>query len=175
MANTGQKIAGTGANVSRGLVTWSNPTRVNASQGNTLSASCSVNLGGASGSDYLAASSFGFAIPSDATIDGVLFEAGQGVASGTVTCQLQNDSAALFGSSKSYTATASYSVVSVGSSTDLWGATLTPAIINNSNFGARIWTTTAFQHRVDAVWLTVYYTLASGVKAVARSCGVVGT
>lgn len=175
MASTAQTIAGTGANVSRGLVVWSNPTRVNASQGNTLSASCSVNLGGASGSDYLAASSFGFAIPADATIDGVLLRVGQGIAAGTVTCQLQDNSAALIGSSKTYSAAVAYSVASAGSSSDVWGATLTPTIVNGSSFGVRIWTTTSFQHRVDAVWLTVYYTVASGVKAVARSCGIVGT
>lgn len=175
MANTGQKIAGTGATVSRGLVAWNNPTRVTASQGNNLSASCATNAGGASGSDYLVASKFGMSIPADATVDGVLLQVGQGVAAGTVTVQLQNDAGSLFGSSKSYTATSTYSVVSAGSSSDKWGATVTPAIVNDADFGVRIWNTTAFAQRVDAVWLTVYYTEASGVKAVARSCGVVGT
>jgi len=61
-------------------------------------------------------------------------------------------------------------------SVDVWGATLTPTIVNDPDFGVRIWNTlTGNAMRLDAVWLTVYYTGATGVKAVARSCGVVGT
>lgn len=177
MTATAQTIAGAGTNVSRGATAWNNPSRITVDQGNATSAnSASIAITGAGGSDYLVGASFGFAIPSDATINGVKFEARQLGTVAAVNVQLQDDTATLIGSSKSYTATASSTVTLLGSSSDVWGATLTPAIVNDADFGVRIWNTlTGNTMRLDAVWLTVYYTAASGVKAVARSCGVVGT
>lgn len=177
MANTGPKIAGSGTNVSRGFTAWANPSRITVDQGNaTSSNSASIGSTGVGGSDYLVGSSFGFAVPSGSTIDGVVFETRQLGTVAAVNVQLQDDYAALTGSSKSYTASGASSIKSLGSSSDVWGATLTPTIVNDPDFGVRIWNTlTGNAMRLDAVWLTVYYTEASGVKAVARSCGVVGT
>lgn len=178
MTATAKTIAGVGTSVSRGATAWNNPSRITVDQGSaTTGNSAAIPSTGAAGSNYLVASGFGFSVPAGATIDGVAFEARQ-LASGTtsVTVQLQDDAAALAGASKSYSATASSAVVSLGSSSEKWGATLTPTTINDSDFGVRLWTgAVGVAIRVDAIWLTVYYTTADGVKALARSCGVVGT
>lgn len=158
MPSTGPMPAGTGENLDRsGLTAWTNPGNI------TVDDNSVARANAVSGSDYLIARNFGFAIPASAVIDGVVVvvRARENIASGeTMQGRLQDDTAALTGSLK----TLSYNDGNVettytwGGATDLWGATLTPAIVNNANFGFRQWFLTAHDVLVDFVSMEIFYT-----------------
>jgi hypothetical protein len=156
VASTGNTFPGTGANVDRsGLDAWSNP-------GNIVSDNTTDAISVASGgSDYLVASNFGFALPDGATITGVTVRvqaSEHSAGTESLNAQLQNDSSTLVGSSKSATLNSTVKIVyTYGATNDSWGATLTPAIVNSSNFGVRFWFTTAHDVRVDYVTLAIEY------------------
>lgn len=154
-ANTGDVLPGTGENVDRsGLTAWTNPGNITADD--AADATCN-----GAGSDYLVARNFGFSIPASATISGVTVRVeGSEHSAGTesVSAQLQNDVSALVGSSKSQTFSGTgKSVYTYGSSSDVWGATLTPAIVNDADFGVRIWYTTSHDVRIDYVTINIEY------------------
>src|SRR5687768_12288944 len=73
MPTLGPSFTGTGANFNDGGTTaWSTPTNI---QGDTTGTAATCNIGVAAGtSQRLRASNFGFAVPSDATIDGITVE-----------------------------------------------------------------------------------------------------
>ncbi len=121
--------------------------------------------------DYVTATDLGFNIPLDATITGVqtvLNWAGQNAGTGILT------NAALFlnGSTTGTVKTpgisnpaytSGYANTSLGGSTDLWGASLTPADVNSSSFGYGVQITTVDSGGSDRSFLhswtvTVYYT-----------------
>lgn len=177
MANTGNIFAGTGENVDRaGLTAWTTPENVVSD--NAADATCN-----ATGSDYLVARNFALsAIPDTATINGILVrvEASEHSA-GTepLLAQLQDANAALFGSSKSTSNEGSISgtakaVYTYGSTSDVWGATLTPAIVKDVDFGVRLWFTTAHDIRVDYVTLAVQYAVAYSMDAATGSFALTG-
>src|SRR5687767_10959293 len=132
MASTGNALPGTGASVSRAATAWTAPGNV--ATDNATDATCNS---GASGSDYLVASNFGFTVPANATILGVTARAEASEHStGTegLNAQLQDSSSALVGSSKSQTVSGTAKAVyTFGGTSDVWGATLTRDIVNNSN------------------------------------------
>lgn len=162
MATTTATLVGTGESVARGAGTaWTNPGNITADD--TSYATCAS---GSSGSAYLVARNLGFSIPTGATIDGVTVVVNgseHSAGSETVSAQLQDDSAALVGSAKtlSWTGTAKTNYT-YGGSADKWGATLTPAIVNDPDFGVRIWYTTTHSVEVDYVTIEVTYTPAAG-------------
>ncbi len=156
MPSTGNVFPGTGENnAGIGATAWANP-------GNIVSdnATDASNTAAAS-SQYLVARNFGFAVPTGAAILGVTvrIEAAETSAgSETLNAQLQDSSAALFGSSKTNTINGtSPTVYTYGANNDLWGATLTPTIVNNANFGVRFWYTTAHNMTVDYVTMAIEY------------------
>jgi hypothetical protein len=162
VASTGNVFAGTGESVDRaGLTAWTNPGNVVSD--NTTDATC--NAAGA-GSDYLIARNFDFSvIPATATILGVLVrvEASEH-ATGTepLLAQLQDETATLAGSSKSTSNEGSISgttkaVYTYGSTSDVWGATLTPAIVQDADFGVRLWFAAAHDIRIDFVTMAIEY------------------
>lgn len=162
--STGNVNPVTGENIDRaGLTAWTDPTQIISSN----DGKASIN---ATGSDYLVARNFGFTIPTGATINGILVrvEAAEN-AGGTepLLAQLQDASAALFGSSKSTSNEGSISgttdaVYTYGSTSDLWGATLTEAIVEDADFGVRLWFTTSHLVTIDHVTMAVEYTSAAG-------------
>lgn len=164
MASTGNTFPGTGENnAGIGATAWTSPGNIVSD--NTTDATCNA----AASSQYLVARNFGFAIPSTATINGITVrvEASEHSA-GTeaLLAQLQNDSGTLFGSSKSAAAEGNISgttkaVYTYGGTADVWGATLTPTICNDADFGVRLWFTTAHDVRIDYVTLAVEYTNAT--------------
>lgn len=83
------------------------------------------------------------------------------------TIQLINDVSAAFGSNKSAGATWSTTeaYVSFGGAADLWGATITPAIVNSANFGAVLSGVVAAggTASVDHIRITVTYSNAGVV------------
>lgn len=126
-------------------------------------------------SHYIKATNFGFAIPSDATIVGVLVEHYSKAAAaaaiqanhvklvkgGTIS---GNDN----GNATTLTTTVAYYLH--GATNDLWGLALTPTDINASTFGCAVAfiNTTAMSRvvSVDMIRMTVIYELGSGGIAV---------
>ena len=122
--------------------------------------------------DYISAYGFGLSVPVGATIRGVQATVSwQGQASGTGVIE----DAALFylGSPIGIVKTPSIANVTtlvtntLGSESDLWGATLTPAIVNSSSFGFGTQIQTVESSGTDRSFLftwtiTVYYSTTSG-------------
>src|SRR5688572_21577793 len=172
MASTGNILPQTGESVDRaGLTAWTTP-------GNVVSDNATDATCNATGSDYLVARNFNLsAVPDGATITGILVrvEASEhSTSTEPLLAQLQNEAGTLVGSAKSTSNEGSISgtakaVYTYGSTSDLWGATLTPAIVKDPDFGVRLWFTTAHDIRIDFVTLAVEYavpvTVAPGVGA----------
>ena len=160
MPTTIDTLPGTGESVDRaGLTAWTNPGNITANDGTV--ANCT-----GSGSDYLVARNFGFSIPAGSTINGIFVrvEAAEN-AGGTeaLLAQLQDDAAALAGSSKAnaiegHLSGTTLTIYTYGGTSDLWGATLTPAIVNDADFGVRLWFATSHTVTVDHVTMAVTYT-----------------
>lgn len=165
MPSTSLVIAGTGANnADAGNVAWSNPGNITAADGNV--ARSAVKSG--TTTQYLHATNFGFSIPANAIIEGVVARVRRMVSDiGTVqgadhTIQLivggvrsGNNNAQGGNWPKGTQTDADY-----GSSSDKWGLGLTAANINSANFGLAVRgqnTSGTATFNVDAIWLQVYY------------------
>src|SRR5262245_23091273 len=129
MPSTGNVFPTSGANVDRaGNTAWTNPGNVTSDNGTDTTVAVP--------SDYLVCSGFNFSIPTDAQIVGgtVRVEAGEtGSGDSRYIPQLISDTTpTLIGSAKTaVTVTGATKVISTnGGTTDLWSATLTPAIVN---------------------------------------------
>jgi hypothetical protein len=149
---------------------WSSPDRLTAGDGLYAWYWWDVN---AHISSYVKTSGFNFAIPSNATINGIVVE----VKKRSSTTDIYKDNAIRLikgGSiettdkSKDTNWPATFTYVSYGSSSDLWGDTWTPTDINSSNFGFALSVDNTTQlddfsmASVDHVRITVYYTPAAG-------------
>jgi hypothetical protein len=157
MATTGNVFAGTGENnAGIGATAWTNPGTV------TLDNASDATCNAAASSQYLVARNFDFSsIPNDALIVGITVrvEASEHTAgTESLFAQLQNESGTLVGSSQSQSINGTGKVVyTYGGSADVWGATLTPAIVKDADFGVRLWFTSAHDVRVDFVTMAVEY------------------
>jgi hypothetical protein len=119
---------------------------------------------GAKATNYLKTTAYGFAIPSTATIDGILVEFqryGTGAQTGNVALIQAGTVAAASVKAGTDVWPGSEAWQSYGGPTDLWGVLWAPSDINNSGFGAAVLATdtggptgTAF---IDAVRITVYW------------------
>jgi hypothetical protein len=170
MATAGPSFCGTGANSNDGGTTaWTSPTNI---QGDTTTTSATCNIGSNPGtSQLLRASNFGFSIPSTATILGVTVEVERSAANanrhfddtikllkaGTEAGTNQSAGAAI----PTTKAFATY-----GSSSSLWGTTLTPTDVNDSGFGlsfkinrnsSQTTTTSVFRVRITVEYSTSTY------------------
>lgn len=140
MATTDALYVGTGANYNDGGTTaWTNPTNI---QGDTTSTAATCAPGSTNGntSQRLRATNFGFNIPSTATIDGITVKVEQ--VSGTNnrnrwhTVQLLKAGAETGNNlSDSSAINSSKTIKTFGSSSNLWGATLSASDVNNTGFG----------------------------------------
>ena len=162
--NVGPNNATSGVNVTGiGTVAWTNPG--NALANDNSFATIAVNN---ATSNYLQTSGYGFSIPSDATITGILVTIGRFqnttaggndirdtevrlLKSGTVT-----------GSNLAVTGTewpTTEGAATYGSTSNLWGTTWTPAEINASNFGVALAvnSTNSRTGSVDYITVTVTY------------------
>lgn len=183
-AASSAKFAGTAAEIdyAGGTFSWSNITGVTA-DGGPVASSDAVTAGG-SGipgvTEYLNATNFGFAIPENATIDGVLATFNRGSCDPLTTdevIQLTTTSSTPVGNNKADTVTAwaqpIASVVSYGGALDMWGLSLTPSIINSSTFGIIVAASSLVTScglsmgnfskavAIDYITITVYYTEAA--------------
>ncbi len=153
-----------------GTVAWTNPN--NAKTRDDSHAYIEYSSGTAV-SNYLKLTNFGFNIPSGATIVGVQIKILK--YADTDTTQIYDKylylikSGSISGSNKAKTSEAweLYKYYhNYGSSSDLWGTTLTPSDVNNSNFGLAY----SIQINnniacVDHVEMTVFYTSTSESEA----------
>jgi hypothetical protein len=175
---TAQGYAGTAAdNATYGSIAWTGPTNAQgAPNATTAAASASATLG--VGTHYLWLTGFGFAVPGTATIQGVsvritrkgtYVEDGSGYPERYVTDSVVKliKAGAVTGISQADGSSPWPSVLTAkdyGSSSYLWGATLTPTDVNASNFGVAIsaylinevesGSTAAY---IDSVQVTVHY------------------
>lgn len=161
----GPKLGGTFADLAGvGTEPWTNPS--NAGADDAAYASVSVNSGDQS--HYLKATNFSFAVPTGATVLGVVFTfEGYSVdtSAATVGLKLVVGGAVAGNSLHDYSSWGtSPTRHSFGSPSNLWGNTLTPAIVNASDFGVAISANCiggagAFIY-LDYLTLTVYYDIA---------------
>ncbi len=156
MANTALTLPTSWTTTGSGTA-WTNPSRITADDGSSASTS-------ATATQDLLGSTYGFSIPSDATINGIEFSArGQmpDGAAGTLTWYVYKAGARVATTFTGWFGVGSPTTVTKGSSTELWGTTWTPAQINASNFGTAL----AISSNGSGNWcnvdwhkVTVYYT-----------------
>jgi hypothetical protein len=162
VASTGNVFPTVGANVDRaGNAAWTSP-------GNVVSDNA-TDATGAVPTDYLVTSSYGFAIPSTAVIHGVTVRvevSETGTGSSNFVAQLHSATTpTLEGSSKnSGTVNGTTKVIeTLGGAADVWGASLTPAIVNAAGFGVSIWSTdTTNTLAIDFVTIAIEYAIPVG-------------
>ncbi len=161
MASTGQKFPTLGSNVDTGGAAWANPDRITASD--NLRSTC-ANSGN---SDKLKAQGFDFsAVPDNATITGVVvrvecFDVMQ--QSQDLTAKLLDGDGAEQGDNKAVgTAVPFFDAnLTYGGEADLWGATLTPAVVKDADFGFIFQVnnpTAGSDVNVDAITMEVFFT-----------------
>lgn len=159
-----RKTAGTGGtNASVGTVAWVNEANITTDDGSN--ATCSALLGGEE-SNYLTATNFGFSIPSTAIIQGIKVYIQKQTFAGTARDAKVRiiRSGSIGTTDRADTVTSwpgSMTEISHGGSSDLWGTTWTPAIINASDFGAAISATVlsmGSQGAVDVIEIEVFFT-----------------
>lgn len=122
---------------------------------------------------YLTAYGFGLSVPSSATITGVevqIYWQGQASGTGELTTMSLFNSGSPIGTVKTPNIfnTSTALTTTQGSTSDLWGATLTPAVVNSSTFGFGLKITPQTVSGTDRsffyTWtVTVYYEGASGL------------
>ena len=128
-------------------------------------------------SKYLTATNFGFSIPGTATINGIEVTVKKNIINGDtfdLSAKLYDDTGVPAGDEKAKSGnwpTVSTSVI-YGGATDLWGLSLTPAIVNNVNFGFGIAVNVVTAEPdpdpptpevlVDWIAIKIYYTNVSG-------------
>lgn len=157
MASTGNVFPTVGANVDRaGNTAWLTPENVVSD--NAVDTTVVVP------SDYLVTSGYGFTIPTNSTILGVTVrvEASEtGTGGSNYIPQLHsNTTPTLIGSAKSAVSVsgATKAISTSGGVADLWSATLTPAIVNDSGFGVSLWSDdTTNTLLVDFVTIAIEY------------------
>jgi len=132
----------------------------------TVNASC-ASYNGTNSDNYLMLTDYDFSIPTTARIDGVVVDLTMGstVSARTLTVQLVVTGSPA-GDALTSSATAANcgacGVVTLGASDDQWGNSLTPALVNRTDFGIRIVSSTnAGTSYVDGAKITVYYTTQS--------------
>lgn len=162
------KTAGTGSSNSLfGGEVWLDPTNISSAD-ELVSASIDF---GAGVSERLEATSFGFAVPTNATILGIKVSVEKRKSGSVTDNNVQLIKAGVTGGTNNASAAAwstTEAVTEYGGSSDLWGRTWTAADINNSNFGvsfaANLGGGVAY---VDHISITVYF--ATGAKFTGQS------
>ncbi len=180
---TGTVSDTSGTSVGAGAAQWANPSNIYTSNNTYAVAASSGGTSTASTTGYIYALGNGFSIPSGATINGLkvnieakneLSGTGFRIRSASSDIFLRHSSSDISTNSptgavstETWTGTTD-STKTFGSSAASWGASLTPAIVNDSSFGVRLraqnvnGTTQRFS--IDSISITVYYT-DSGISS----------
>lgn len=184
MAQTAATSPGTMADdASVGADDWASPNNAKVSD-NTRSQASAVS--GTVISHYLKATNFGFTIPTNATINGILVEiekSKQGSGSPSVVdseVKIVKSDGSIGTTNKAdvsteWPSTASETYISYGGSSDLWGESWTYSDINNSNFGIVISTSMTWSNpfsasaNVDHIRITITYTEVATGRQIAST------
>jgi hypothetical protein len=161
------QYAGTGTGMADGAGgTWNNPSNISANDGNFTQ---TINLfTDDSESNSFKATNFSFAIPAEAVIDGVEVDVEVWSSEadtedyvtkliiGGVVQEANKATGALLGTTPA--------VKTYGGPADTWSESLTPAIINSSDFGVswQGWYGVAANISIDYITITIYYTTTAG-------------
>ena len=146
--------SGTIANRSGGVDNWTNPSNITADDGSV------TTVASFSQSHYLIASGFGFSIPPGSTINTVTvkIETTAAFATPEIYANLQDDNGALIGSDKFIEHTTGTTPAVHTYAVDNWGASLTPSIVNDPDFGVRFWVQILSEPSIDYVTVSINYT-----------------
>jgi hypothetical protein len=176
MANIGPNSPSTVVDdSSTGTIAWTNPTYIEASDSNYAT----ITFDSVSYSHYLHASNFGFSLPTNAIIQGILVEIEAKASSYWIldfvrivkggTISSTNKAYGTYGPTERYRS-------NINPSSELWGETWTPSDINASNFGVAIATyssnTSSYNISVNHVRITVYYTQPTSLTGISTITGV---
>lgn len=181
MADTGLNLVGTGANIAGSGADWGTPSNITAEDSN--SAGALIDKGGGL-SDYLRGTNLGFSLPTGATIDGVELQirVSSGstntvydefvylVENGSIISNCDNKASGSY-----WTDTENTRIY--GGSTDAWGCSLNPTIINSSTFGFQVMAThngIVTDKYAYVYWakLRVHYTESGGSSNIKSISGV---
>lgn len=190
MPSQGPRYPSTAANLSNAgssenTDAWVNPGNVGADDGSEAQITAAT-FDSPDISQILVASNFGFTIPSDATIDGIVVEIDRRDFAGAASdnrVQLAKGTAFanLVGNNKADTALdwpSTSTVKSYGTgTTDLWGTTWTPAEINASSFAVFLSAQADAANTdvgVDFIRVTVHYTGGTIQQSVSGSLSFTG-
>jgi hypothetical protein len=172
--------AGTAVNdASYGTVAWTNPTNAVGTTDAISAAVASPASNGTNISQYLKLTNFGFSIPTGATVTGVQVtlnitsDASAGGLTGRQSGMIVKAGATAGTDKGSQTWDQTNSTNVMGSSSDLWGTTLTPTDINSTGFGVAVSVYASYDNfgslqlstGIDSAQITVYYTVPSGVMS----------
>ncbi|MBI5944540.1 MAG: right-handed parallel beta-helix repeat-containing protein [Chloroflexi bacterium] len=174
--------AGTGSNVTQaGTADWANPGFITADDTSYASATLSGSI---LSSGYLEGTNYGFTIPENAVIQGIMVTIGRhesGIRQDYIdvrdsTVKLMK-AGTIIGNNKAAagtewpTATASPAIY--GTTADLWGTTWTPAEINASNFGVALSVISGVNRiaYVDYMQISVTYTVTMVGSNLTVDCG----
>lgn len=174
MASEGPRSPGASANdASIGSTAWTNIGSIFLEDGNTAAAIASSTAA----SNYLKATTFGFSIPSGATIDGIVVE----IKKQSVSSLWTKDNAVriikggtIGSTDKSLVGDwpSSLTWATHGSSSDLWGESWSHSDINATDFGVAISGienngSNFIYGQIDLIRITVYYTAGGGSSGAA--------
>lgn len=137
--------------------TFTQPTKLINGNGSTADGN---QAGSNSGTGTITLSHFGFSVPADATITGVVAQWTAGAEPGG-TGSIDTALTAGGGTTKTTSVPRNYVLYTLGGITDLWGGSLSPSDVNATGFGFTL-TNTADQTWIFNGKMTVYYTTVSG-------------
>ena len=159
-------------NTAIGSFSWSTTSMSLSSDDNYATAGHLLGVLSSANSNYLFATNFGFSIPSTATICGVVIQVEASCTGLLIGSSVTDNSVRLISGgavtgtnkAKSGVWPGTDAISSYGGNGDLWGTTLTPAIVNAANFGiaisARMESGLAslfLTPRIDNIRMTIYY------------------
>lgn len=163
MSTAGPNGPGGASGTANGGQAWTTITNVTADD----SSYATVAVTAAVFSEYMFTNTFGFAIPSTATINGIQVDLKAKVSTTSANVNLtlsKNGGASGSTSFNTPQVTTTEAFKSYGSSSELWGLTWTPTEVNASTFGFRLWVgqDTNNTWSVNYGRITVTYTPAFG-------------
>jgi hypothetical protein len=161
MPSTAFTLPGTGSQQEDGNAMWTNTTAIQAADGSYAS----VALVSSQDTWDLTATNFGFSIPVGATINGITVQL-KGNTDRTfdgtpnpfnyIAVVLWNNNAGI-GAEKFDTTVLNDNLITLGSTSDKWSATLTRAIVVGSGFGLRIYASCDGPGDVEPITLNIDY------------------
>jgi hypothetical protein len=163
MATSGPNYASTATDMG-GPQSWTNLANAKANDGALASAVASTFAHPTNG---LVWTGFANAVPSGATINGVVFEIGCSCPSSGVFFGLNLIKGGVPSGSDLSASTpvpTTLTNLSFGGATNLWGNSLTDADVNASNFGVQVWFAASGTRTISVDYgrLTIYYTPSGG-------------